>query len=208
MGPGPALDAVWTRYDGRARLVRFILIPTSFVMGLLVVVIQPAKGSSVGTTGIVVISLIGAVALLLVGLAAVAASDHCSRGLHRLEGLVVDGAGLWWRHSGKMTLVPWMYVAGVGLGTERVRGVSITTLEVFPHPVPLPADLTRHMATGEPLRPGLPTGRLRYPLPRPEDRTRVPGAVQRFAPSLWAGVQQRRGGARTVVGLLGIGWRR
>lgn len=207
MGTGPAPDAIWTRYDGRARIARFIVIPMTFVLPLLLVAIKLGKGAAMNTAAIVMTSFIGVIAALLVGLAAIALYDHCSRGLHRLQGLVVDGAGLWWRHAGKMTLVPWMYVSAVGVGTEEFSGMSTTTLEVFLHPAPLPADLTRHLVTGEPLRPGLPAERLRYPLPTAVDRVRVSGAVQRFAPGLWAGVQHRRGGVRTAVGLLGMGWR-
>lgn len=78
-----------------------------------------------------------------------------------------------------------------------------TTLEVFLHPAPLPPDLTRHMETGEPLRPGLPAERLHYPLPNVQDRLLLTDAVQRFAPQVWAGARRRRGGILTVARLLG-----
>lgn len=193
MSPGPSDDATWSNHPGRAGLVGLVICIGLFVGTVVLVVVPLAAGSlDTGTARgawLIATTFTAASVFAVVKLVAVA-----RRGLHRLQNIALDASGLWWRCGGNDTLIPWAYIAGVGVewvgsyGDGRVY----TSLEVFLRDAELPADLRCYLTTGT-ARAGLPAERLSYPFARnSREYIDMHHAVERHAPGTWVGIRREK----------------
>jgi hypothetical protein len=192
---------VWSRF-GDKRHVVFVLI------GVLVFATLTALGyNAIGDFEGGVEKVIGGIvtALFAAGLffCALAAVMFPLR-RHRLPGVAVDAAGIWWYRDRRATLVPWPEIAGVGVGYLQAPAAAVVggsspgqrknlALEVFLHTPDLPAGsaLRTWSATEPAPAPTLPADRLRFVMPAGADRRDLHAAVERYAPRLWVGEYAR-----------------
>lgn len=192
----PASDAVLVRYGDRRHLA-FVLA------GVLVFGVLTALGVNAFATGdfdsaagtVIGGAVTGFFALGLVFCVLAAVLFPVRR--HRLPGVAVDGAGIWWCHDGRTDLVAWPDIAGVGVSYLRAPAAAVAAgtspgqrknpaLEVFPRGPALPA-LRSWSVTEPPPVPALPADRLRFVLPAGRDRHDLQAAITRHAPALWVG---------------------
>ncbi|MFC4857217.1 hypothetical protein [Actinophytocola glycyrrhizae] len=191
---------MWSRY-GDKRHLGFVLI------GVLVFAALTALGYSGdfedGMEEVIggIVTGLFAVGLFFCLLAAVMFSAR----RHRMPGLAIDAAGVWWYRDRHATLVPWPAVAGVGVGHLRAPAVAAVggsslrqpknhALDVFLVTPDLPAgSVLRAWSATEPApAPTLPADRLRFVLPTGGDRRELQAAVARYAPKLWVGEYERK----------------
>jgi hypothetical protein len=124
---------------------------------------------------------------------------------HRLPGVAIDAAGVWWYRDRGATLVPWPDIAGVGVGYLKAPAVAVVggsslgqpkdfALEVFLRTPDLPENSAlRTWSVTEPAPvPTLPADRLRFAVPAGSDRRDLHAAVARHAPRLWVGEYERQ----------------
>ena len=121
---------------------------------------------------------------------------------HRLPGVAIDAAGVWWHRDRAATLVPWPDIAGVGVGYLQAPAAAVVggsslgqrknlALDVFLRTTDLPSALRTWSATESPPIPTLPADRLRFILPTGGDGHDLHAAVERHAPRLWVGEYER-----------------
>ena len=198
----PAADAVWSRYGDKRHLV-FVLVGVLVFAGLTALGYNGFANGSFDTGVAQVIGgiITGFFALGLV-LCVVAAALFPSR-RHRLPGVAIDAAGIWWHRDRQVTLVPWPAIAGVGIGYLKAPTAAVASgaslgqhknqaLDVFLRTQPMPAPLHTWSATEPPPVPSLPADRLRFTLPTAGDRHAIAAAVAARAPALWLGEYERQ----------------
>ena len=206
----PAPDAVWSRYGDRRHLV-FVLLGV-LVFGALTALGYNAFASGDFEGGVEkaiggTITGFFAACLLFCGYAAVVLPSR----RHRLPGVAVDAAGVWWYRDRHATLVPWSGIAGVGVSYLKAPAAAVAAgsspgqrknvaLEVFLNTPDLPEELATWSATEPPPTPALPAGRLRFVTPAGSDKHDLHAAVERYAPQLWVGEYEREW---TRLGMLG-----
>ena len=205
----PASDAVQVRYGDKRHLV-FVLVGVLVFGGLTALGIGAfASGDfDSGTEKAIGGTVTGFFALGLVfcGYAAVVLPFR----RHRLPGVTVDAAGIWWYRDRRVDLVAWPEVAGVGISYLQAPSAAVASgsslgqrknfaLEVFLRG-PVPPALHSWAVTEPPPVPALPAGRLRFVLPAGRDRHDLQAAVARHAPARWAGEYVREW---TPLGMLG-----
>lgn len=191
MTSGPTDDAVWSNYGGQAGFVGWIAF-TLTMLAVPVIVTVGQAGDPIGdrttaTGWALAVAFFGAFLFFLARTAA-----YMRRGLHRLQNIALDASGLWWRCGGDDTLIPWHYIAGVGVEMVGTHGDArvYTTLEIFLRDAELPADLHCYRSTG-PAPIGLPAERLRYGFRRgSRQHIDVQQAVERYAPGTWIGIHR------------------
>lgn len=208
----PAQDAVWSRYGDHRQLV-FVLIGVLVFGALTALGYNAVAGGDLdgGVATVIGGTITGFFALGLLFCVLAAAVFPARR--HRLPGVAVDAAGIWWYRDRHATLVPWPDIAGVGIGHLRapsvaqVAGSSLgnrknPALEVFLRTPHLPeGSVLRTWAAAEPApNPALPADRLRFVLPTGSDGHGLRTAVERHAPRLWVGEYERKW---TRLGVLG-----
>lgn len=197
----PATDAVWCRYGDRRHLV-FVLVGVLVFAGLTALGYNAfASGDfDTGTEKVIGGTITGFFAACLLFCAYAAAVLPSRR--HRLPGVAVDAAGIWWHRERHTTLVPWAGIAGVGIGHVRAPTAAVVAgaspgqrknhaLEVFLRTQDLTEHLRTWFATEPAPNPALPAGRLRFVLPAGSDRHDLHAAVVRHAPRLWVGEYER-----------------
>ena len=199
----PAPDAVWSRYGGTRHLV-FVLVGVLVFAGLTALGVNAfASGDfASGTEKAIGGTITGFFALCLLLCACAAAVLPARR--HRLPGVAVDAAGIWWCRDRRATLVPWPGIAGVGVGYLTAPAAAVAagsspgqrknlTLDVFLRDPALPeGSVLRTWSATEPAPvPALPADRLRFVLPSGADRHGLQAAVARHAPRLWVGEYER-----------------
>lgn len=199
----PASDAVWSRYGDTRHLV-FVLIGVLVFAALTALGYNAFAGGAFddGVEKVIggIITGLFATGLLFCVLAAVMLPFR----RHRLPGVAIDAAGVWWYRDRHATLVPWPDIAGVGVGylqapTAAVVGGSSPgqrknlALEVFLRRPDLPegSALRTWSATEPSPAPALPADRLRFVIPAGSDRHDLHAAVARYAPQLWVGEHER-----------------
>jgi len=206
--PGP--DAVWSRYGDRRHLV-FVLVGVLVFAGLTALGVNAFVSGDFEDTATKVIGGIitglFAVGLLFCALAAVVFPAR----RHRLPGVAVDAAGVWWYRDRHVTLVPWPGIAGVGVGYLQAPAAAVAggsslgqrkdfAFDVFLRDPELPEALRTWSATEPPPAPALPADRLRFVLPTGRDRHDLHAAVACHAPALWVGEYRREW---TPLGMFG-----
>ena len=207
----PAPDAVWSRYGDKRHLV-FVLVGVLVFAGLTALGWHAlASGELTGGTAKAIGGTVtGFFALCLLFCAYAAVTFPARR--HRLPGVAVDAAGVWWYRDRRATLVPWPGIAGVGVGHLKAPGAAVAAasssgqprnpaLDVFLRDPNLPGGsvLRTWSATEPPPAPALPADRLRFVLPTGADKHDLQAAVARHAPRLWIGEYER---AWTPLGML------
>jgi hypothetical protein len=205
----PAPDAVWSRFGDKRHLV--VVFIGVLVFGGLTALGVNAFGGFEGVEKVIggIITGMFAAGLLFCALAAVLFPFR----RHRLPGVAVDAAGVWWYRERRATLVAWGEIAGVGVGYLQAPAAAVVggaspgqrknfALEVFLRAPDLPEGSTlRTWSVAEPApTPGLPDGRLRFVVPTGGDRHDLHAAVERHAPGLWVGEYEREW---TPLGTLG-----
>lgn len=199
----PAPGAAWSRYGDKRHLV--IVLIGVLVFGILTALGYNAFAGGDFEDGVEkviggIVTGFFAVGLLFCVLAAVVFPAR----RHRLPGVAIDAAGIWWYRDRRAALVRWPEIAGVGVGYLRapaaaaVGGSSLRhpknhALEVFLNTPDLPEDsaLRTWSATEPPPTAGLPADRLRFVFPTGRDRHDLHAAVARHAPELWVGEYER-----------------
>ena len=197
----PARDAVWSRY-GDKRHLAFVLVGVLVFAGLTALGCGAFANGDFedGTEKVIGGVVTGFFALCLLFCAYAAALFPARR--HRLPGVAVDAAGIWWYRDRRAVLVPWSAIAGVGAGYRRAPSAAVAAgsspgqrknyaLEVFLRTPDAPESLGAWSATEPPPTPALPAARLRFVLPTGSDRHDLHAAVVRNAPRLWVGEYER-----------------
>jgi hypothetical protein len=203
----PAPDAAQVRYGDKRHLV-FVLAGVLVFGGLTALGVNGFAGFESTTEKVIGGIITGFFALGLVFCAFAAVMLPFRR--HRLPGVAVDAAGIWWHRDRRFDLVAWPEVAGVGVSYLQAPGAAVAAgaslgqrknhaLEVFLRGPALPA-LRTWAVTEPPPVPALPADRLRFVLPAGGDRHALQAAVARHAPALWAGEYVREW---SPLGMLG-----
>lgn len=205
--PPTAPDAVQVRYGDRRHLV-FVLVGVLVFGGLTALGVTAFPGFD-GVAGKVIGGVVtGFFALGLVFCVVAAVLLPFRR--HRLPGVAVDAAGVWWFRDRRVDLVAWPDVAGVGVSYLQAPGVAVAAgsspgqrknhaLEVFLRDPAGPALQAWSVTEPSPV-PALPADRLRFVLPAGRDRHDLQAAVTRHAPALWVGEYVREW---TPLGMFG-----
>lgn len=195
----PSADAVWSRYGDKRHLV-FVLAGVLVFAGLTALGVNAFVSGDFedGVEKAIGGTITGFFALGLVFCALAAVLFPSRR--HRLPGVAIDAAGIWWYRDRLATLVPWSGIAGVGVGHLQAPSAAVAAgsspgqrknaaLEVFLRAPELPEDsVLRTWSATEPApSPALPADRLRFVLPSSVDGPGLHGAVTRYAPGLWIG---------------------
>jgi hypothetical protein len=199
----PAPDAVWSRYGDKRHLV-FVFI------GVLMFAALTALGYNAFASGDFedgVAKVIGGIitGLFAVGLFfCVLAAVMFPFRRHRLPGVAIDGAGVWWYRDRRATLVPWPDIAGVGVGYLQAPAAAVVggsslgqrknvALEVFLRTPDLSegSALRTWSATEPAPAPTLPADRLRFVILTQGDGHDLHATVERYAPELWVGEYER-----------------
>ncbi|MEV0646441.1 hypothetical protein AB0I28_14380 [Phytomonospora sp. NPDC050363] len=203
----PAPDAVWSRHGGRRHLLRLLLGAGLFAVFVALLVNAFVSGDFADGAEKVIGGILTAGCSITLVLFVVAAV-MLPRRRHRLPGVAVDAAGIWWLREERLRLVPWSRIGGVGVGYlippragGSIRMRKNFALEVFLIGPGLPSPYLSDWAVAEdPPGPGMPAERLRYVLLSGGDRHELERAVARFAPGRWIGEYERRW---TRLGVLG-----
>ncbi|ALG10596.1 hypothetical protein AOZ06_30165 [Kibdelosporangium phytohabitans] len=194
---------MWSRYGDKRHLV-FVLAGVLVFGGLTALGINAFVSGDFdsGTEQVIGGIITGFLTLGLVFCGYAAVTFPARR--HRLPGVAVDAAGVWWYRERAATLVPWPDIAGVGVGYLRAPAAAVAggsslgrrrnfAFEVFLRVPGLPARsvLRTWAATEPPPVPSLPADRLRFVVITGGDRHDLQAAVQRHAPRLWVGEYER-----------------
>jgi hypothetical protein len=203
---------VWSRYGDKRHLV-FVLVGVLVFAGLTALGYNAFASGDFedGTEKVIggIITGFFAVGLAFCALAAVLFPAR----RHRLPGVAIDAAGIWWYRDRRATLMPWPGIAGVGVSYLQAPAAAVASgsspgqrknfaPEVFPYNPDLPegSALRTWSATEPPPAHALPADRLRFVLPTGSDRDGLHAAVGRYAPQLWVGEYEREW---TPLGMLG-----
>jgi len=199
----PAPDAVWSRY-GDKRHLAVVLVGVLVFAALTALGYNAfASGDFEGGVAKVIGGIITGVFAIGLFFCVLAAAIFPFR-RHRLPGVAIDAAGIWWYRERRATLVAWSGIAGVGVGYLQAPAAAVVggsslgqrkdlTLEVFLRVPDLPegSALRTWSATEPPPTPALPADRLRFAIPSGGDRHDLHAAVTRYAPQLWVGEYRR-----------------
>lgn len=202
-GPAPDATVIDIGRENRGPILRGAVAGWFFGLSAVSYVLFPnavAVGGHASTTERVIATLI---ALLILGI-----TQHFTRlapkALRRLFGLAFDAQGLWFRDGDNLSMIPWPNIGAAGItGTGRwaVSGVSslITFLELVPASKRIAAgypQLKDWSRPGRAPRPNLPPIRFRFPLPTNRAIRLAVGAIEQYAPQLFADPVPTRGRRR------------
>ncbi|GIG68460.1 hypothetical protein [Phytomonospora endophytica] len=195
----PAPDAVWSRHGGRRHLLVLLLGVLLFAV-LTALLVNAFATGDFADGGEKVIGGVLTVGCSLTLVMFIVAAVVMPRRRHRLPGVAIDAAGIWWLREERLRLVAWSQISAVGVGFLRPPKVSgpIRTrdnwaIEVFLRvPEPPSPYLSDWVVAEQPPRPGLPAERLRYVMFSGRDRHELRQAVARHAPESWIGEYERR----------------
>ncbi|MFF4949476.1 hypothetical protein ACWC2K_09855 [Streptomyces chattanoogensis] len=198
----PSPDAVVLRRS-TLRLVPHLLFCLLLVglglAGLVGLVVGIARGTLTEAEGLEVVALVKGVLglLFMMALGVLGAVLGTAIWAGRRTAVIVDRAGVWLDNGKAREIVPWDVLAGVGMYWSRMnRRVKQHSIELCPRG---PIDdrdpvLWATVRDEEPIGPGLPRLRYRFPL-RPGTQDRARAAIQQFAPAhLWLGEVERQAG--------------
>lgn len=198
----PSPDAIVLRRS-TLRLIPLLLFCLLLVglglAGLVGLVVGIVQGTFTEAKGVEVIALVKGVLglLFMMALGVLGAVFGMAIWKGRNSAIIVDRAGIWLDNGKARGIVPWNVLAGVGMYWSQMnRRVKQHSIELCPSG---PIDdrdpvLWATVRDEEPIGPGLPRLRYRFPLqPGTQDRARA--AIQQFAPAhLWLGEVQRQAG--------------
>lgn len=174
----PAPDAVWSRYGDR-RHVLFVLVGV-LVFCALTALGYNAFGNLDGAAKVIGGIITGFFAVMLCFCVVAAVALPFRR--HRLPGVAIDAAGIWWYRDRRVSLVPWSDIASVGVGHLRAPSAAVAAGAA--------PGQRKNLALDVFLR-ARPADRLRFAIPTASDGHDLHAAVTRHAPQLWVGEYER-----------------